>query len=159
LSAAQMQKADRWAIETLGVPGLTLMENAGRGVVRLILRKLSARDLAIRGLPIAVVCGAGYNAGDGFVIARHLAQSGARVKVLRARRGEKIAGYAAENAAAAERITDIEWVDASREQDEAAWQRHLSGAAVIVDAIFGTGLRSDVSGVPAAAIQAINRSS
>jgi NAD(P)H-hydrate repair Nnr-like enzyme with NAD(P)H-hydrate epimerase domain len=60
LTAAQMRAVDRAAIDGLGVPGLVLMENAGRGVAEVIAR---ARPVA--GLDVRVICGAGQNGGDG----------------------------------------------------------------------------------------------
>ena len=78
LTAAQMRAMDRAVIETLGLPGLVLMENAGRGVADIIA---CARP-EMSGLDVRVVCGAGQNGGDGFVIARHLLCRGAKVRVL-----------------------------------------------------------------------------
>jgi NAD(P)H-hydrate epimerase len=65
LNREQCREIDRRAIEELGIPGLVLMENAGRGCVDVFER------VGIDG-PIAILCGKGNNAGDGFVIARHL---------------------------------------------------------------------------------------
>jgi ADP-dependent NAD(P)H-hydrate dehydratase / NAD(P)H-hydrate epimerase len=145
LSAAQMKAMDRAAIETLGVPSVVLMENAGRGVAALVRRERpGARD-------VRVVCGAGSNGGDGFVIARHLANAGARVTVLLATAPAKITGDAAVFLRVVERMPAV-----TVKEGTGDWRALLAGADVIVDAIFGTGLRSDVTGVPAAAIAAIN---
>jgi hydroxyethylthiazole kinase-like uncharacterized protein yjeF len=150
LTAAQMRAMDRAAIDGLGVPGVVLMENAGRGVVEAILRERPGlRD-------VRVVCGAGQNAGDGFVIARLLAAAGARVTVLLALPWSKLTGDAAVFAAVISRLPAIAVRDGSANADEGAWRAWLSGAEVIVDAIFGTGLKADVTGVPAAAIAAVN---
>jgi NAD(P)H-hydrate epimerase len=97
----------------------------------------------------------GQNGGDGFVIARHLANAGARVTVLLAAPRAKLAGDADLFAHAVERDPRIVLRDGSA-ADEAMWRSLLAGAEVIVDAIFGTGLRADVTGAPAAAIAAIN---
>jgi NAD(P)H-hydrate epimerase len=78
LSAAQMRALDRAAIDKLGLPGLVLMENAGRGVAEIIAREKPR----LTGLDVRVVCGAGQNGGDGFVIARHLLERGAAVQVF-----------------------------------------------------------------------------
>ena len=150
LSAAQMRAVDKAAIETLGVPGTVLMENAGRGVAEAIAR---ARPVA--GLDARIVCGVGQNGGDGFVIARHLANAGARVTVLLAAPRNKLAGDAALFAQVVERDARIVVRDGSS-ADAAQWRAMLEGAEVIVDAVFGTGLRSDVTGAPAAAILAMN---
>jgi ADP-dependent NAD(P)H-hydrate dehydratase / NAD(P)H-hydrate epimerase len=152
LTAAQMRATDNAIIEKLGLPGLVLMENAGRGVADLIERE---RPL-LQGLDVRVVCGAGQNGGDGFVIARHLLHRGAKVQVLLALPAAKIAGDAEVFAKVFRKLAPDCVHDLSTEGDVKTWQSHLAGAAVVVDAIFGTGLRSDVTGAPAAAIAAIN---
>lgn len=151
LSAAQMKAVDRAAIDKIGIPGLVLMENAGRGVVDLIAREKRLNDLDVR-----VVCGAGQNGGDGFVVARHLLSHGAQVLVFLAMPRDKLTGAAAVFARAFEALPGALVRDASFELDVSTWQAYLSGAEVIVDAVFGTGLRSDVTGPPAAAIAAMN---
>src|SRR5881296_3138168 len=75
LTRAAVRELDRRAIEELGVPGVVLMENAGRGAAEVMLA------LGVRG-PVAVCCGKGNNGGDGFVIARHLDNHGVDVRVL-----------------------------------------------------------------------------
>jgi hydroxyethylthiazole kinase-like uncharacterized protein yjeF len=149
LSAAQMRAVDKAAIES-GVPGAVLMENAGRGAAALILGERAAANRDVR-----VVCGVGQNGGDGFVIARHLANAGARVTVLLAAPRSKLAGDADLFARVVERDARIVLRDGSA-GDGALWRSLLSGAEVLVDAVFGTGLRDDVRGAPAAAIEAMN---
>ena len=76
LSREQMRAFETHAMSR-GVPGLVLMENAGRGAADVIERELlSGRT---RGRSIVVVCGSGNNGGDGFVVGRHLLTRGARV--------------------------------------------------------------------------------
>ena len=154
LTAAQMRAVDGVVIDKLGLPGLVLMENAGRGVVEIVAREFA--ELA--GLDVCVVCGAGQNGGDGFVIARHLLCRGAHVKVFLAMPPDKIAGDAAVFLKVLRALAGDVVRDLSAEARSDEWKRQLAGAAVIVDALFGTGLRSDIQGVPAAAIVAINAS-
>lgn len=78
---------DRHTIEKLGVPGVVLMENAGRGCVDVM------ESVGVDG-PVVVVCGKGNNAGDGFVIARHLIVRGHTVRVVLAARPHELAGDA-----------------------------------------------------------------
>lgn len=155
-TAAQARASDANAMATLGLPGLVLMENAGRGVVRAIRRVLEARGKSLRSSCISVVCGAGQNGGDGFVVARHLALLGATVDVRLALPERKITGDALVNLTVLRRINNVPVVDASDCFDQQVWQASMASVDVIVDAIFGTGLRSDVSGVPAVAIRAMN---
>ena len=75
LTREQSRALDRRVIEEAGVPGVVLMENAGRGCAELLLR------LGVKG-PVVVCCGKGNNGGDGFVIARWLDDAGAAVRVL-----------------------------------------------------------------------------
>jgi ADP-dependent NAD(P)H-hydrate dehydratase / NAD(P)H-hydrate epimerase len=153
LSAAQMRGADRGAIEGLGVPSLLLMENAGRGVADIVRARLGGA----RGR-VTIVCGAGSNGGDGFVAARHLVVAGLEVRVLLAAPRARVAGDAAVALAALERM-DVAVEDLGDTTDGAAWTARLAGAAAVVDAIFGIGLRDAVAGPPAAAIAAMNAAS
>jgi len=91
VTAEQMRACDTFAIRTLGVPALVLMENAGRAVAMAVERYLGSPV----GKVVAVVCGKGNNGGDGFVAARHLAYSGAQVMVLFGGRPTEIRGDAA----------------------------------------------------------------
>src|SRR5688500_3174711 len=75
LTRDQVRELDRRAIHEYGVPGIVLMENAGRGVAEKIV------DLGLGG-PVLICCGKGNNAGDGFVIARHLELRGYDVRIL-----------------------------------------------------------------------------
>src|SRR5437868_14789525 len=74
-SRAEVREVDRRAIEEFGMSGLVLMENAGRGCADVLCQ------IGCRG-PVVVVCGKGNNAGDGFVIARHLDLRGVPVRVV-----------------------------------------------------------------------------
>ena len=78
VSAAQMQALDRAAIEDYGIPGIVLMENAGAGATREILDFVGENDLASG---VLILCGKGNNAGDGYVIARHLHNRGVPVTI------------------------------------------------------------------------------
>ena len=84
----EVRAFDRWAIDTLGVPGVVLMENAGASCADLIKEILSHNPNP----KVCVFCGKGNNGGDGYVIARHLINSGFEVKVLLCGRHDKIKG-------------------------------------------------------------------
>lgn len=91
LTRDQSRQVDQIAINELGMSGLVLMENAGRGVVDVM------RGLGVQG-PVAIVCGKGNNAGDGFVMARHLDLMGIEVEVILCGdpgklRGDALANY------------------------------------------------------------------
>ncbi len=90
LTRQECREIDRRAIEDFGMPGLVLMENAGRGCVDVLER------LGIDG-PVVILCGKGNNAGDGFVIARHLAIRGYECRVLLLSPPAELRGDAAAN--------------------------------------------------------------
>jgi len=151
LTAAEMRAADAAAARDLGVPTLLLMENAGRGVAA-----VAQRERGTATGPIAIVCGPGSNGGDGLVAARHLLVAGVPVRVLLAAPAAQARGDAAVALAAAQRL-GIALEDGSGWTEPAAWQARLEGAAVIVDALFGTGFHGPVRGPAAAALAAMNQ--
>ena len=157
LTAAQMRAADSAASSVLGVPSLILMENAGRGIAGVARRALRGGETAapVDG-DVAIVCGAGNNGGDGFVAARHLARAGVAVRVALTAPAASARGDAALNLAALERMGGVPIADGSGWTTEAPWRIWLGGAAVVLDAIFGTGFRGAIAGVPAAALAAMN---
>jgi ADP-dependent NAD(P)H-hydrate dehydratase / NAD(P)H-hydrate epimerase len=142
LNAAQMRDADRQTIEEIGIPSMVLMENAGRQVVAAL--EAAFEDLADR--QVAVLCGPGNNGGDGFVVARTLHQRGTEAAVFVIGSVGTIKGDARLNVEILSRlgITVVEI------NDEQTWELHFSEISkcdLIVDAIFGTGLKSPLSGM------------
>src|SRR5919201_3576583 len=94
-SADEMRRLDQRAIRELGIPGATLMENAGRGAAACIQAALPGLGLPRRGTRVAIVCGKGGNGGDGFVVARWLRRAGHRGGVYVLARPDEIRGDAA----------------------------------------------------------------
>ena len=142
LTAEQMREADRRTINDIGIPGIVLMENAGRQIVS----AMEAHIDGLQGGSVAVLAGRGNNGGDGFVIARTLAQRGIEPAVFLFGRVGDVKGDARTNLNILGQlgITVVEIADAQ------AWELHSGealGADVIVDAIFGTGLREPLSGL------------
>jgi NAD(P)H-hydrate epimerase len=136
LTREQARELDRRLIEEVGVPGVVLMENAGRGVAELL------RALGVQGL-VVVCCGKGNNGGDGFVAARHLDNAGVAVRVLLFARPEDLGGDAGVNY----RILTHSPVPIEVMPDtvsEADLGRALASADWIVDALFGSGLQGKV---------------
>lgn len=138
LTTEEMSRADRRAVE-LGVPSLTLMENAGTAVADAAWAHLQPGD------KVSVLCGPGNNGGDGFVAARLLAERGCNVEVALLGDKNVLSGDAAAMAA--------------------RWQGDIapltptnvaSDAKVIIDAIFGAGLSRDIDGELARTFEKIN---
>ncbi len=142
LTRAQSRAVDAAAIERCGFSGMVLMENAGRGVVELLLDWDPA--LAEAGAaPIAILCGKGNNAGDGFVIARHLEIRGACPRVFLLFPSEELRGDALQNYEIL-RHTNVPIVDLSKTDDlQAQLQSQTADAAWIVDAMLGTGAHGE----------------
>ncbi|MBI1920543.1 MAG: NAD(P)H-hydrate dehydratase [Geobacter sp.] len=146
-----MQRIDRRAMEEFGVPGLALMEKAGQGCVDEILARFGQGGDRLA----AIVAGKGNNGGDGFVIARLLRKAGWDVRVLVLARREEITGDAKANL---DRLDGSDLVFCDPEKGLKPHAGELGkGATVIVDALLGTGLRSEVRGKYAEAIAAMNR--
>ncbi|MDX1507392.1 MAG: NAD(P)H-hydrate dehydratase, partial [Woeseiaceae bacterium] len=140
-SVAAVRAIDRTAIDDEGIPGYELMCRAGAAAVR----AASARYADARRWQI--VCGAGNNAGDGYVVARLAAEAGVLVRVTALVDPAKLAGDAATAHA------DFEAAGGSVE----TWSGALDAdAELLVDALLGSGLERDVEGEFAAAVQAIN---
>jgi len=142
---------DRMAIEQIGIPGVVLMENAGRNTTEAILRLLPAPA----GGRVCIVCGSGNNGGDGFVIARHLHNAGVSVVILLAAEPDKLAGDARTNYDIAQRMSLP--IHPLRTPQQLAEQRAtLEQADVIVDALLGTGFTGQPRAPLDALIRAIN---
>lgn len=139
LTREQSRQVDRLAIEKYGISGLVLMENAGRGVADKVCQ-LTA-DLKKAG-KIVICCGKGNNAGDGFVIARHLHLRGFDVRVLLWASADELGGDAETNFRILQNIgLPVELL--SGEHDKDRLDKLLDGAACIVDALLGTGARGE----------------
>ncbi|MFI4861846.1 MAG: NAD(P)H-hydrate epimerase [Phycisphaerales bacterium JB063] len=153
LTRAQAREVDRRAMEDLGIPGIVLMENAGINATDVATGMLEACG----GDGVAIVCGGGNNGGDGYVIARHLANAGRRVVVFSAADPSRLSGDAATNHTACQRmgIPILRIDDAGSLGEHAA---KFAAADVLVDALLGTGYSGSQPLGPhaAAVIDAIN---
>ncbi|MBI2569168.1 MAG: NAD(P)H-hydrate dehydratase [Candidatus Schekmanbacteria bacterium] len=148
-----MQRLDREAIELTAIPGLVLMENAGLRAADAILDVFRESGAGA----VSVVCGKGNNGGDGFVIARHLANRGASVRVFVAADPATLQGEALGNYVIAQKMgLEIRQIASPEELEQN--RADLLSCDVLVDALLGTGLRAAATGV-AAAIIAVLRAS
>lgn len=145
LSRSQVRELDRRAIAELGLPGPVLMENAGRGAAELLA------SLGIHGR-VLICSGKGNNGGDGFVIARHLANRGTDVRILIFARPEELTGDAGMNYQILQRA-GMAITNGSVD----VLEKELPAAEWTVDALFGTGLTGPVRPPFDAIIDAINR--
>ena len=149
----EVRAFDAWAINTLGIPGVVLMENAGRSCAELIEDKL--KDTAKP--KVCIFCGTGNNGGDGYVIARHLINRGVQVVVVVCGDRNKIKGDAKTNLDILEQMGESVELLNLFDQDVVGQVEHLStGAGIIVDSLFGTGLRGQLSDEYKRLIESIN---
>ncbi|MEZ5845518.1 MAG: NAD(P)H-hydrate dehydratase [Geminicoccaceae bacterium] len=124
---------DRATIEG-GIPGIELMENAGRGIVRELLRRHCPRRCV-------VLCGPGNNGGDGYVVARRLAEIGIAVETAAIAPRERLANDAA--------LASRAWTGPHRGIDEIA----IRAEDIVIDALFGSGLTRAFDGKGADALK------
>ena len=157
LTREQVRRVDALAIERYGMTGLVLMENAGRGAVDALLAfDPSLLDETPRSHPrVVILCGKGNNAGDGFVIARHLDIRGVDVRVLLLAPPSELAGDAKANFAILQH-SDVLIVDISSGLLEPQLNQHAAVAAWLVDALLGTGATGEPREPFATAIRWMN---
>ena len=150
VTAAAMRELDRKTIEEVGIPGAVLMENAGRGAASFLLRSFPVALEA----PVAVVCGAGNNGGDGFVMARLLREQGFHAQVFLLAAAERVTGDARIHFDVLKKL-GVPVQCLAETGITAKVRRDWKGSSCIVDAIFGTGLTRDVGGIYREAIRGI----
>src|SRR3954467_14256779 len=150
--AEAMRATDRWAIEEVGIPSEQLMERAGEGLARL------AGNTAPEGC-VAVVCGKGNNGGDGLVAARVLRGAGREVRTLLLGDPDEFEGDAAANLGRLREqaaATVGAGAPGGGSVVEPFTAERLSGAAVVVDAMLGTGFADEPREPVLGAIEALN---
>jgi len=152
VTAEQMREIDRRAILEIGIPGVALMENAGRRVFEETTRMVDASDGVV-----VVLSGKGNNGGDGFVIARHLINNGYDVKVYLVGKAADVSGDAGINLAVLHRM-GVAVNELHGQDDVETLELSLENAALVVDALLGTGLKGEVKGLYASLISAANGS-
>jgi len=136
ITTEEMYRADAGAIAR-GIPGITLMENAGAAVAKVITRRWQPRDTL-------VCCGPGNNGGDGFVVARLLQEAGWPVRLCLFGRADNLAGDAA--------LAAQTWKGSIYPPT----MRDLDSKPLVIDALFGAGLSRDLTGLTLDFVRAIN---
>lgn len=157
LNAAEMRAVDEGTFETTGVSSLAVMESAGRAVVHHIIEHHDIK----RTDHVTIVCGAGNNAGDGYVIARTLSNLGVEVSVISSLEVRKLKGDALVNARAfLELYEDPSFylLDESFLKSR-TFQRLLKDSDLIVDCLYGTGFRGSLEGCQKKLVERINENS
>lgn len=154
VSPSTMRLMDKTAIEEYKIPGVVLMENAGTKLAQAVQNMWNFRESKVS-RKIAVFCGKGNNGGDGFVAARHLVNSGFETMVFIIADPDSITGDAAINLEIIKNMdVPIKIIQDASHLDEV--MPLLKESSLVVDAIFGTGLKGDVRGIAREVIQIIN---
>ncbi len=147
VTSAQMRNIDKKTIEGIGIPGLELMEKAGKGVA------LVAKEMLgdVKNKKVAIFCGGGNNGGDGFVVGRYLSEWGAEIEFYLTANREEVKGDAKTNLEKAEKvglpITEV----LKKEEIPSKIEANL-----IVDALFGTGFSGEITGLVKDMVEGIN---
>ena len=149
LSRAKVREVDAVAIDEYSLPGIVLMENAGRNASEAIVRLFDS----ISDQNVVVLVGPGNNGGDGLVIARYLELAGAKVRVVLASPAQRFRG---------DSLTNLEIINRSGINQvclagavAVQWQNALLSATCVIDAILGTGATDAARGDSKVAIESI----
>jgi NAD(P)H-hydrate epimerase len=148
ITVSQARRIDEMAREKYGIPASLLMENAGRAVAAEIIRLNKNK--------IAVICGKGNNGGDGFVCARHLLTAGKKVDVFLTGSRSRVKGDARLNLSVLLNLgCKVSSID---EKNLRSLKSKLGKYDIVVDAIFGVGLKGAIGGFLRDLIESVNRS-
>ncbi|MEO0088110.1 MAG: NAD(P)H-hydrate dehydratase [candidate division WOR-3 bacterium] len=155
----EMSEIDRESAEKWNIPTIILMENAGRSVVEYLEKIYNISEKDFPNKSFLIFCGKGNNGGDGFVCARFLLNKGAEVKVILLGKFNELKGDARINA---ERYKNMGGEIIETEDETFSFSNLLQDSKkeiYIIDAIFGTGFKGEVSGIYKRAIEFINQKS
>ncbi len=153
LTSAQMRAADQHTIETIGLPGIVLMENAGAGAISI----LQSHRPDWQQQPVLILAGSGNNGGDGLVMARRLLLANGRVVVALFGHGKKLHGDARINHHVFLKLGG-QVVEFTESTPIAKLEHLLTHSGLVVDALFGTGLTRPITGHIANALLAVSKS-
>jgi NAD(P)H-hydrate epimerase len=152
LSRRAVRELDRLCSEEFGIPGIVLMENAGRGVAECLRRELHS-DLE----RVVFLCGPGNNGGDAFVAARHLHNAGVEVALFATIGAAQTRGDAAWARSVAERM-GLRVTSIAGAEDIARARQQWNGEILLVDGLLGTGAEGPPRGAVAATLRACDSS-
>lgn len=153
ITSDQMYRIEENGHSVLGMRRFLMMENAGHGVADFVVHKF--RNL--KNKRIVAVCGTGNNGGDGFVASRHLAGYGAKITVILLGSPSDLRSEEARlNWGIIEKMDSIEIIFGKEMTDEV--KNRITKASIILDSIFGTGIKGEIREPYASAIDTINKS-
>jgi NAD(P)H-hydrate epimerase len=153
VSAAEMRRLDELTIQKYGTPGHVLMDRAGAGATAVLLEQFPH----VRRKRVVICAGKGNNGGDGFVIARLLRRKGVKAEVVLLGHQRDVKGDAARMLGTLKRAR-VPLTEAASVDDVARLPERFAGAALLVDAVLGTGLNAPVTGLLADVLHTMNAS-
>jgi NAD(P)H-hydrate epimerase len=151
VTAAEMQAIDQRAMDEFSISGLSLMENAGAEAAR----AMESRYGSLTGRKILVLSGKGNNGGDGFCVARHLSERGADVYCILLASSSDMTGDARANLEIVRKL-EISLVEITSGEKFGQLRNILGRVEIVVDALFGTGLHSELRGFFLEVIRTVN---
>jgi len=154
VTGQEMGEIDRYTIEEVGIPGVVLMEEAGRRVAEVVQEELAGQEEP----EVVVLAGRGNNGGDGFVVARLLAQQGVKVNTFLLGEKGEITGDARVNLDILDKL-DICVQELTSQEEVQAVKTELKEADLAVDALLGTGIKGELRGLYPDLIALINQMS
>lgn len=153
ITSDQMYRIEENGHSVLGMRRFLMMENAGHGLADFVARRFKN----LKNKRIVAVCGTGNNGGDGFVASRHLAGYGAKITVVLLGSPSDLKSEEARlNWGIIEKMDSIEIIFGKELTDEV--KGRIAKAGIILDGIFGTGIKGEIREPYASAIDAINKS-
>jgi NAD(P)H-hydrate epimerase len=153
ITSEQMYSIEQNGDSIFGMRRFLMMENAGHGVADFAIRKFKN----LKSKMIVAVCGTGNNGGDGFVASRHLAGYGAKVVVILLGGPSDLRSEEARlNWSIIEKMDSVEIIFGKELSNEI--KNRIAKAHIILDSIFGTGIKGEIRQPYASAIDAINKS-
>ena len=153
ITSDQMYRIEENGHSVLGMRRFLMMENAGHGLADFVARRFKN----LKNKRIVAVCGTGNNGGDGFVASRHLAGYGAKITVVLLGSPSDLKSEEARlNWGIIEKMDSIEIIFGKEMTDEV--KDRIAKAGIILDGIFGTGIKGEIRKPYASAIDAINKS-
>jgi NAD(P)H-hydrate epimerase len=150
ITAEEMKKVDKTAIDEFGIPSLILMENAGRGAADIAYNMLLDKKNKV-----VCVCGKGNNGGDGFVCARHLINKGINIVIFLTCKRDQLKGDAKINFYILEKM-DASVYELAKKDDFKNLENEIINSELVIDAIFGIGISGEIKKPYSTIIKTIN---
>jgi NAD(P)H-hydrate epimerase len=155
INSDQMYRIEENGHTLIGMGRFLMMENAGHGIADFVVGRFKG---SLKDKRIVAVCGTGNNGGDGFVASRHLAGYGPKISVLLLGSPSELKSEEARlNWGIIEKMDSIEIIFGK--ELTADTLKRIRGANIILDGIFGTGIKGDIREPYSSAIDAINNNS